>query len=190
MSDKSSIIINSTNQAGNEKSMSVGYINPDATPSEMIQFAQAINNLTQNVYRGATLVEKTELVNKPEPSMLVFDSGDSEQKTPITTLPFSDAASGFNLQVDTNSSGKVTIIKNTSTLWVRPFTFVDNDGTIYNLILLDNASSSYMLEGEWGKNYDNLSGERMGESNAGEVVIQVAETTQYAAKTWTITVTA
>lgn len=189
MADKSSIIINTTDRTGKEKSMSVGYINPNATPAELIEFAQGINNLTDNSYQNTTLVEKTELVNKPTPSLLIFDSGDG-QKKPVTTFPFANATAAKNLEIETPSSGKVTVIKNTSTLWVRPFIFKQKrDGKLYNLILLDNASSEDMLDTAAGETYDNLSGERLGDTNAGEVIIHIAETAQYAAVTWTITIT-
>ena len=96
MSDKASIVINSVRD-GKDKSMSVGYINPNATPQQLITFAQGINSLTQNTYQGTTLVEKTDLVVKPEPTLNIFDGGD-ERQTPLTSVSFAQM-DDFCLQV-------------------------------------------------------------------------------------------
>lgn len=187
MSDKSSIIINSTNQAGNEKSMSVGYINPDATPSEMIQFAQAINNLTQNVYRGTTLVEKTELVVKPENPVTLDESTFSfatiKTATDSTSAIFmlNNQYAGFNLD------NLPKVIKNTTQTFARIISNRDTDYGENGVTLVQIAYDARASELTEEKVYDawgNLIAE------TGEIVVQIPETTQYAAKTLTITVTA
>ena len=197
MSDKASIIINSSKN-GNDKSMSVGYVNPNATPSELIQFAQGINSLTQNVYRGTTLVEKTELVVKPEnPIVLdistisasVIKSADDQAEFYVLFLTSASDTSYADIPIDKLPQ----IVSNSTIFHARVLKIARPDGTSVTGVFISNDSR--IIAGGTIDAVDTVFDSSGVELTAdpretGEIVVQLPETTQYAAKTFTITVTA
>lgn len=191
MSDKASIIINSS-QNGNDKSMSVGYVNPNATPSELIQFAQGINSLTQNVYRGTTLVEKTELVVKPEHPAVMYSAtmtaADIKSADDQNDGFFNEfmAAQGSDQYFNFDANSLPRIVSNSTIFSAR---ILKNSSSTFLTVCYDARIASRLIEaGETV--YDSSGVEVTAARETGEIVVQLPETTQYAAKTLTITVTA
>lgn len=190
MADKSSIIINATDRSDNEKSMSVGYINPLAKPSELISFAQGVNALTENTYRGTTLVEKTDLVNKPDKDIKLESTSVSYAavKTQATDIRFIKNNGDAYYFYPYDAAPRV--IKNTSRLSVNIITGQVGTGDWWTLVQLsgdtDTPTKTDQLKFEIYDAFGNL----INSDGTGEIVLEAPETLQYASKTFTITVNA
>ena len=59
----SSLIIESTDQNGKKLQKTLGYINPNATDSNVCTFAKMLTALTTNQYVGASRVDKADISN-------------------------------------------------------------------------------------------------------------------------------
>lgn len=179
-----SMIINATDTTGATTTSAITNVNPNATNGELIALAQGLNGLTKNTYRGATLVEKTDLVAKPESPVTIDKSTVSVAAIKSEYDSVSFLINGTDTGFDPANTPKV--IKNNTGLCANVYQvdFKDSIGLRCFIVvsypgqLIDATNFLYDA-------YGNLI-----DTETGEIVVQIPETTQYAAKTLTITVTA
>lgn len=97
MADSTSIEINATDTNDKKLKTTISYVNPNAQPSTLKQFALKLNNLTTNVYESTTRIDKTEL-----------DTATDKQARNVV-VSYTDYSGG-------GSGTKVTIVDGTATV--------------------------------------------------------------------------
>lgn len=190
-----SMIINATDTTGAATTSAITNVNPNATNGELIALAQGLNGLTKNTYRGATLVEKTELVVKPERT-LTFEINGTETTTEIHAIAKqAHAIIKINGAEAKCFEAMPQIIKNTTDIFARIVHYkgTNSEGDLVegiNLYFAYNETFAGDFHSDEGWNAYDANGNPTTADGSGEIVLLFPETTQYAAQTLTLTVTA
>lgn len=139
-----SIIIDTTKE-GEKKQKSIPYVNPQATDSELIAFAQGLVDLTNQTYESTTIVSKRNLDtdSKPDRSLTLkiqntqtstvanvpLDLSQDTFDIPLSYIQASNLSTAMSLGVPTNDTSKLflTNLTGASLQW-NQITY----GTTYN----------------------------------------------------------
>ena len=103
MADRVDVKLKAKDQNNETTTTTISYVNPEASNSDMKQFAQKLNALTRNTYSESDKIETTNLDLAP----------DSGQQTPIfelsvTSKPLDDVKSNYTSAISCASVANVT----------------------------------------------------------------------------------
>lgn len=163
-----SLILKTSDQAGNKSQKSITDINENATNTELAEFAEAINGLTTNTLTGANKVTTTDIFNTPE--KLERNLVVKHNNTEITTI------SAAELPEKTASSGQYLI----------QISF-DGAGTPYTGNVMERTGEVYICTVEGVDQW--LLDLRKNNSPKGTITILIQESETYKAASVELTVT-
>lgn len=190
MADKTSLIIESTDQSGKKLSRSVTDIKPDATNEQLRTFAQRFNALSTNTFEDAIRVQRRSVgTEKPAPTFQLYDGPPASGQV-LNSVPWSTVAAGMaNGIFSLNSSAIPYVKKNTTFAGAALYNLINPENPEYNgwSVNLTPIGDDATLDQLVGKVFCDNGVTPLGK--AGTIVFAVDETDDYAAAEFTLTVT-
>lgn len=168
---------------------SVTDINPNATHTQLKNFAQGLVGLTQNTYNSTTLVEKTDLdITKNNPAF----TGDK------ASLSWAALANGDYVTMSSqpaayiNEGGRIYIKSFTAAVFVNVTGSNTTNGFSPFVNILSHAFCEQFYDQATAENpaYDAASMTELTREHTGTIVVARTETESYAPAEFTITITA